>query len=537
MISIHYHEFIRSRLEAAFSPHGKAGYQTIYVSPDAPSEFQDATIQRLSVYRAQEGFSCGWKCFFTSDARIGLVRTVSVQTNLEMVDSAGRPDVCLAHGLLLDQASSKKIEFNPFALIDSFQFVSHPKEIVGPAKEKRSTTLQLAPHSLPKTVKATWKGSQIKQWLALGLQARGHKSPQKLLSIQGDHEETLRALRILFELLPLSARRNCSFDIGSLGQTEQANWWATGRNDKASGDSTIVAASSLDIKGAAVVNLNRDDPYLCWLIDSLEENSPAALGQAREVRCLFTAAAERSRLEDIEITDHACEAFRTYNNAEFSKLLESTIGHRLGKKTTRRISDWAVHSDTYYGWIRYCLGPDKVQSLCDLLCQWIVNPTSSSSPNRTETEQLCALADEAKHPLLKFLATALAPKVKAHPIEEALSNLSKTDYEKALQFALPQVSPAFFLKSSHRHRLMQPDLMDQLSHGQLQDLFLGLIEQNDGPAIEKLTDRIHALTPREARHILKRLKGTSPCSQSVVHRLEAKAKERNQRFNIPFLSR
>jgi hypothetical protein len=122
-------QLIYSRVEPAYSPQGKSGFQTVYKSEslsDTEVRFIEERIQCYLPSRPMVRLQ-----FFTVNrSAIVLTHTKQINPHLKIVDRDGRHGAFIAHSLILSRVEFHKVYFNPFAIFDHYSFLDDPEEMI-----------------------------------------------------------------------------------------------------------------------------------------------------------------------------------------------------------------------------------------------------------------------------------------------------------------------------------------------------------------------------------------------------------------------
>lgn len=270
-----------SRVESAYSPRRRAGYQIVYQS--AGIEKEAAEIEkRVQCFQAGDGAE-RLQFFATSTGNYVVTRTLPIETpDPVIIDSSRRPGPFVTQAYILDAAAFRKIGNDPFVLFeDSGLFDLVDEE----AFTQRVPTLAVEP--IPETISVNverrteqpdpdWRDEELaKLWnLALGAAEWTGRKQTLLFSGAQDSQVMTDMLRLLFQVLEPADRLACTFStlIDECVPAPGTYWAAVAVGKRVSGAGFVgVRFDTYQVEASGI-----PDPkvthYVRWLRDSWQRS-------------------------------------------------------------------------------------------------------------------------------------------------------------------------------------------------------------------------------------------------------------------------
>lgn len=206
-------QLIYTRVEAAYSPQRKSGFQTVCHSASLTARAVQAIEQRVQCFQQQADI-VRWQFFRLDSGAFVLTHTrLLTRPNTTIIDATGRSGAFLVHGLVLTPEQFAAIDDNPFAILTAYPFLHDPQsmlEHIAQTAEDGYHT-QVRPQPVPAVVDDN-VSTTVHDLVALARQARDVTRRAQSLLLVGSAEAITDALRTAFALMPRQQRSACSFD-------------------------------------------------------------------------------------------------------------------------------------------------------------------------------------------------------------------------------------------------------------------------------------------------------------------------------------
>ncbi len=212
-LSLRVGQLIYTRVEAAYSPQRKSGFQTVCHSTSLPPSAVQAIEQRVQCFQQQADI-VRWQFFRLDSGAFVLTHTcLLTRPDTTIIDATGRSGAFLVHGLVLTPEQFTAIDDNPFAILTAYPFQRDPQSmlehIAQTAEDGHHT--QVKPQPVPAVVDGN-VSTTVHNLVALARQARDVTRKGQSLLLVGSAEAITDALRTAFALMPRQQRSACSFD-------------------------------------------------------------------------------------------------------------------------------------------------------------------------------------------------------------------------------------------------------------------------------------------------------------------------------------
>ncbi len=212
-LSLRVGQLIYTRVEAAYSPQRKSGFQTVCHSTSLTPSAVQAIEQRVQCFQQQADI-VRWQFFRLDSGAFVLTHTcLLTRPDTTIIDATGRSGAFLVHGLVLTPEQFTAIDDNPFAILTAYPFQRDPQSmlehIAQTAEDGHHT--QVKPQPVPAVVDGN-VSTTVHNLVALARQARDVTRKGQSLLLVGSAEAITDALRTAFALMPRQQRSACSFD-------------------------------------------------------------------------------------------------------------------------------------------------------------------------------------------------------------------------------------------------------------------------------------------------------------------------------------
>ncbi|MEO2032787.1 MAG: hypothetical protein ABGZ35_11945, partial [Planctomycetaceae bacterium] len=217
---------IFANVDAEVSPAGRAGFQTVFCTESRIDENVLPVIEPLFQYSQRGGYAPDelppeYLFLKVNPAQVFVAR---ITPDLLTRDKAGRNTVLFVHGLLFHAKEFlRKINANPFAVIDSDPFVKDYESVIrqcGGTPTVRNipeSKIRIIPQQLSfqrEAFPTAMSDPTFRRMIALGA-TTSQKTPQRVL-VAAEYLSFLDFARSLFAILPARLRLQNSFDTAAV---------------------------------------------------------------------------------------------------------------------------------------------------------------------------------------------------------------------------------------------------------------------------------------------------------------------------------
>lgn len=520
-------QLLYSRVEPAYSPQRKGGFQTVYQTSSLAAADVVSIEERVQSFTPLETSQVRYQYFPLANNAFVITHSCKIESHREITDAEGRTGAFIAHCLILTQAEFAKVDYNPFAIISAFAFVQDPVAMV----ERFGQATGIAPAiSIPietsfPTVETHWEGKEAEKFVLLAEAAPSLRKEQQSVQILGETAEVLSALNLLFRLIRRQTRLLCSFDVSTDNATIKAGlYWGIGRPQRQSRLAYLFHATQHRVTGQIDQPLPADDLYLHWLKQALP-TQPLGTVSAKAPRMQEIGEAFASKTtplaEDLEPALYA--EFAETHQGYIIESLQSAFGQfvrpELAAILTRHALDRWQLLDNLQIAARQQLNARQAAAL---ILAWI----EESKPQLDDKEwsQLENLAQQAAHPLLLYLAVTLRKKADRKAQAEALARLDRNTFHRLLPWLLDPIAPADLVTPSHLDVLVNDKRLAQMTNTQMVDLVQAIVQVNGARHLDALAAYVNRLEQKELNQIEKSLKKVTPPKQ-FVHKLQLRREQ------------
>lgn len=345
---------IYTRVEPAYSPESRNGFQVVHVSPEIRGDA--AEIERmvecssLSRWHYETG-TPEYRYFWTQSGLAVVAQTVPMPPDRTVIDSMGREDShFLVHALVLHADQFVRVRNDPFAVIEGATREGILTDSVELLVEYLRETPPHSTVSIPRRrelvddIPNGWK--QDLEKLALVTQGAGDITSRKqsLLLLSDDSSHVYSLLSTLLYLMDVESRIHCTFSTYVDGCWPRAGtYWAVGARSRGSSSGFNTMEMSPD--AIAVPNMSsspKASPYSTWLRKNLKNYVEFSVGMPEIYTAQIAAeslAARRALLTDDPLSERALVTFREVNLERYHSGLKKALTDVLGKRLTAQATD------------------------------------------------------------------------------------------------------------------------------------------------------------------------------------------------------
>ena len=534
MTTIRASQLIYSRVEIAYSPQRRSGYQTVYRSPALTAEEVSFIERRVQCFQPPRPTDDRLQYFSLPSGKAVVARTVPITSDPEITDKTNRPGAFLGHCLILGSAEFAAIGNNAFALFDHFEFLEDPRDMV-------DTYLQTPNVEEPVRIDVRtnlsfdtgWPESEAFNLLTLALQADELVKTRRGMLLTGSASEIQEALRTVIIRLEPSRRIACSFDTCvDRCVMQPGTYWAIGMAQRqATSGLIMVDVGMRRVQASATVPVG-DDLYLSWLrhVSARPELTNQARAYGPTIQRLATAFAQRSRPQMEELDSDACDAFLAFHGKRVWAEVETALAASIGRGLAASFSQYLQTQGEQHMSVEILIGAAAQQylprDLSDDILEWLITTTPDLKDGDWKT--IADLGSTGQNTTLRFLAIVSQKKVDHRAREILLESASSQIFQQMHNQLESIVAPALFISPTHMTNVIS-NLPSTLSGDHLVDLIAAILESGGAMLLGQLTLRIYSLDSDEVNALFKLLRKREDVPRSFVNALEDRRNQLPQR--------
>lgn len=513
-------QLIFARVEPAASRAKERGWQTIYHSPQLTKEQTDAIVEHVQCFNCgQPGDGLERLQYFTlDDGSAVLTRSIAVADNV-LIERSNRPGTFLAHCLVISPVDYRRIRWNPFVALDSFEneFLSTPTDLmerfVNPETPQAIVEFPVY-HSHEGDGELT--PEQIKTICRLGYEAQERQRRGEGVHMKGTPAQTADCLREMMRLLRPQHRQYCTFSTHEdRCNTPPGRYWAIG-----AGTPTVRGYETLDLNNVPPLGeslpQSRDGPslFLNWVNFAFEN---LTLAEIRDRAATIEALAEVFEQNGSSSTDlnaEACADFKRLNPELVSQTVRTFLCNDLTEEAATRFLArlFAHRSDAEITKIAANpAGELPRKKLALELRKWIEENKlkgEKSSLARKDWKSLIQLAESVGDWRLLHLALTLDDSWfqfgASQRQQAALNQMTPQEYQESLKLTTAGVTPEKFVCRAHIGTLVVA--LDEETFSTADFIAtLKTMMNLDGPLpnLNRLANKLGKLTKRQITTLVK----------------------------------
>jgi GTPase-associated protein 1, N-terminal domain type 2 len=234
-------QHVSGMLTSKQSPRGQAGYQTLFYTRALLTPEEVRVIERRVQYSAARSSKAKWQSYRLSDQRHVISRIVPIPEP----DEFGRRGRYLTHSLICD-VDGQRFDAIIFGLLRGQNFLSSLDKVLAASAVKtgdaQTITVDTGNEWINEDMSClrSWSSEQLNQLYMLMSDPRQLIGQGQHVTLVGNEEQILEALKVAFLLTPAAARKYCSFDTNASGSDapSQVTFW--GRGSETAGSSSHV---------------------------------------------------------------------------------------------------------------------------------------------------------------------------------------------------------------------------------------------------------------------------------------------------------
>jgi len=439
MPRLNFAHLVYTRVEPAYSPQRKNGFQTVYVSPDVSAEDRKAIESRIQCFAPSklhaEQDIAEYQFFWVPGGAAVIVQTIPIDRHPEVIDAAaGRTGHFIAHALILEPDEFERIRNDAFALIKAAQketFIETVEELVAFLdKPPANGSLSVSPRRRLDEDLAEWDSGAIEKW-ALAAQSAEDLMANRgsVLLMSKTPDDIYDLLSVAHYLLDRDLRRHCTFNTYVDGCTPKAGmYWAVGASKRLSGAGFVtvdVDARQMTLK---MPESPKASPYSMWLQREFGKSVEFSEGMTDVYTAQIAAEclANQQLLPDESLNEATLMSFREAHLESYKQGVISALTPHLGPSLSQQLAPTFMET-----WdLRQTLNVGARQQIdpSDLIAP-VYSHVLANHDTINDWQALFAFAQAVDSPALTALA---ALRVRRHP-------LNRRKYRRMATSALNQL--------------------------------------------------------------------------------------------------
>ncbi len=508
MNTIHAAQLIYTRVEPAYSPNKKTGFQTVYKTETLSPTDVDLIEKSIQCFRPNQSSGVRLQFFRLDDGSVVLTHTRSIEPHPEIVDKTARSGAFLTHCLIIKQPDFDLISYNPFIILKDYKFLGDVESMiatfgkatgVAPIEEIKVTSpLNYLPLS-------DWSGREVQKLVELAGQRASLKDKRRSLLFLGKDKDIYEALETAFFFTPSLQRLECTFDTHIDNCSIQPGlYWAVSIAQKQKEQSYIV----VDTAERRIVDQIEDqseirDLYVNWLRDvSARENISEFMRRVPIIQGIARAFQEQQPIQpELLAQEEVCQ--------EFMNLYQDNIRQGF----TNTFSEFFDLSLSHL--IRYLQSRIDVPVLLNMvasqnlnfrhLSQWTLDWVLETYDRIKEPEwkQLRNFALKNQNMRLLHLCATLSKKSDTKARDEALQSMDVQTFKESLAQLMSPIDPADYVSSKHLRYLLSSERLTNMTDEQYLELVKAIIRVNAVNQLDAIPHNTTFLTRESLGQLVK----------------------------------
>jgi len=514
-------QLIYTRVEADYSPIRKSGFQTVYHS-GLTREIVDIIEQRVRCFGAAKADSARLQFFPACDNKVVLAHTISIQTHPEIVDRSYRPGAFLSHCLILNaQDFEKKLQNDPFALFDEFDFINSATQMVE-RFGKSSFLIQHVAWEYPKQHKNTFSIKPLHAVpLALYLLTADSSETNVLpVLLQVESRKEIELLKLVFQLLPYDRRQDCFFDTQINRCLTRSDWYKIICKNSSNSDTEVEHIKFSDIANKQYNTYEIKSIYTGWLsyINGSDELKQRKLHnlicQAEKIQnvdlnlrrtgvCALDALSKRSIKEIRKVRCKLVE-----------EILDNKISSILNKKLAHLITPYILKAKNSQ-LIRWSI----TQSIDDIsLHKAIIEFLNDDDTELVDEDWMVIkkFSEKTRNMYLLFHSSTCSKRVDSRSRDKALQLMSQSEYSQLLKKLNNPITPIHFVEESRLPMLLRKNVINLMTNDQIIELIEKFIQIKAEAYITKFVTRIEEFDIESIQSLEKLIRRNKHVAPKVI---------------------
>jgi hypothetical protein len=526
-----------SRVEAAYSPQGRNGYQVVHQSTSLSKESAQQIEKRMQCFQTNERDIERYQFFWTDQGQAVITKSVLVEPDREVIDRDARPDAFIAHALILGKEAFLRIRNDPFAVIaaaeanhvfaeDVEQLVQYIRE--EPPTDQLAVTIRRLPAVEPP---AAWSVQFLYDLYGLAQDAASlvqRKESLQFISVSTDDITDL--LNLTLFMLEAHERPACTFDTHIDNCTPPPGiFWAIGGTRRVSGTgihAIYVDEPRIEAKIASQLS-PKATPYSAWMRHSLTSYAELSevIPELYPAQVVAEGFAKHSALPEELLEERVLMNFREANRTLVDAATETGLKMQVD---TRIVEDFLPSIRRYLSAQEVLSAAAREQfeprSLGEGIYRWIVK----EQPGFNQWSGLRKLAQTAGYPPLLFLVSAKSRSW--NPFDhsdalriQALDTLEENQISIVLGELHTLLSPADFVTEKTADVVGRYFLTQSISDEAFGDLLKAILKHGGAPYLDDgYVQRVRQIrNTKVASSLAKAVKKVDGVSHSLIEAIEA----------------
>jgi hypothetical protein len=495
-------QHIYTSVERDQSPHGRAGFQTLFYSRSGLTEAEVQEMEARLVYFPSEIEPVKRLCVTISTGKVMVAQIV----HLAEPDRLGRTGRYLAHNLVFEARAFEKIGCDPFLVFRRFPFVTAVAQALQAGDPRTgdvppvSFEVVLAPAHGIEAAEA-WPEQDLGQLALLALRADRLAGDRRSVAVIGEPAQVESALEVAFLAVPTPLRPRCGFDTYFHGcNPVSVYYWALGLLETPENRRLFrVDARSRCLEGLVVSQ--PETAYERWAVACIQERRLDILARHRDrafalCEWLEGRACVDSLIEaaPAEVVDSVFRLNRERVQALLRTKLEDTLPSILARRVFQHLSPQTA---TLLGQLRRRF---RLPELMEALYR-AYEAHGFRAPQPEEVEAIDWLLQRDDHAFLRLLHLCWTGRRDA--LYRELQLLGDDEYRRFVQTALRfgLVEPWALAVPGRGDAFLDVYLEAGGSKTGLAALVQALLGVEEAGCLERLTPRVHALPEQELRDL------------------------------------
>jgi hypothetical protein len=338
MSSIQPMQLIFTRVEAAYSPMRKDGFQVVYQSAGLSAQVVsvlEEMVKGYDIFPVSAQTPVRWQYMCVEKETFVVTRSAMLPMHKLILD----PDreVFLAHALVFTKAQFAAMKNQPFSVIDQFPVLQNAEALVAEYQQaegrEKQVLIEVEREADPLAATPGLEPLAV-NLLGYAYQARSLSEQQRSLFIPGSPEEIMDVLRLGLTLAPPEYRVNCSFDTHIHGRKfPQGYFWAVGSYDTQDGRNYLPCNPRTPVTTSG----RPQDFYVHWATTNLPANASKVLEWAEPMQAINSSFLDPARPLPDTIPDELLEYFLSEYKHALTERLAGLLGRKFSKSTTEEL--------------------------------------------------------------------------------------------------------------------------------------------------------------------------------------------------------
>lgn len=524
MPSISAQQMVFSRVEPDYSPKGVSGFQTIYASPSLKADEIMFIEARISCYQPPVGNQLARKQFFgLPSGKVVITNTVTIESDPIITDRDRRTGAFIAHCLVFSPTDFLLILNNPFKVIDQFQFLTTPHEMVHTFNHQTGEEVlcHLEVDSLngDNLDPVLWR--QATKILAKIEQLRNTKDNSETILFVGTQEQIEQALRMFIQIAPPELRLLCTFTTNiDACRVQPGEYWATGASYVPDGRFEKISLTNME--SLPIDHLVKtDDIYSRWLDKVCKNSLPKNYFEVTSAQAISTAFRLKKQVPEFVDENTSKDIYQIYQ-AEIRSSLKKIIGSSLSPKIAE-VAVGPLMDNTDSKVLLTISATGSIQNdMLILLCQSIILDSRANLQGceKEDWNIIAKFGEQSKDYLLIFWASSILKNEKK--AKSALEELSAENFQTAIELLNAPIPPVYFVSERHLNVFLKvfSSISQSVSDNNFEEVVISIRNFKKSDLIGSLAQRLNTIDNKHLTRLedlLEKEKNLSPEFARAMH--------------------